>query len=84
VKKVCLLRTSRPPVFTYYPSPAITSGGNPVAPVPASPAVAATDLPSIQSVEVSLRVQDPDHPAQDAVSVVNRVTLTNVVPGAGA
>jgi hypothetical protein len=84
VRRLCLLRTSRPPVFTYYPSPALTSGGNPVAPVPATPAVAPTDLPSIQSVEVSLRVQDPDHPAQDAVSVVNRVTLTNVVPGAGA
>ena len=69
---------------TYYPSPAITSGGSPVAPVPASPAVATTDLPSIQSVEVALGVQDPDHPAQDAVNVVNRVTLTNVVPGAGA
>jgi hypothetical protein len=78
----CLVRTTRAPVFTYYPSGALTTAGAAVAQIPASPAVASADLARIQSVEVALTVQDRAHPDTPGVPVVVRVTLQNVAAAA--
>src|SRR3954447_15489563 len=51
----CLLRTSRPPVFTYYP----VGAGAPA--LPAAPQLVAADLAKVGSVNVVVQVQDPAH-----------------------
>jgi hypothetical protein len=80
----CLVRTARAPVFTYYPTGALDTGGAPAAPIDATPSVRTADLGSIQSVQVAVTVQNPDHPESAGVPVTVQVTLANVVAAAAA
>ena len=77
-RHTCLVRTDRPPTFTYFGSAALADDGSGVLPLTAAPSVATTDLPQIRSVEVSLGVQDAADAGQPPVTVVNRVTLANL------
>jgi hypothetical protein len=77
-RRTCLVRTDRPPTFTYYGSAALAADGSGVSPLAADPDVPTTDLAQIRSVEVSLGVQSPTDAGQPPVTVVNRVTLANL------
>jgi hypothetical protein len=72
----CLLRTVRPPVFTYY------RAGDPTAasPLPASPQLAAADLLQVGSVRVLVEVQDPRRRDVAPLPVTVQVALENVAP----
>ena len=80
----CLLRTTVAPTFAYYTTPVLASGGVDIAPltVPGS-GLAATDLPTVQSVQVTLAVKDPANPSLAGVTSLSRVTLTNVLADTG-
>lgn len=73
----CLIRTSSPPVFTYYTAGTIEQlDGTVVAPiVPTTPDQRAT----VVSVEAALDVQDPDQADINGVIARDRVTLSNVI-----
>jgi hypothetical protein len=72
----CLLRTLRPPVFTYY------GAGDPAgaAPLPANPQVAADELFKVGSVRVLVQVQDPRRPDVAPLPVTVEVAMENVSP----
>jgi hypothetical protein len=72
----CLLRTVRPPVFTYYRVGEPTGAS----PLPASPQLAAADLLQVGSVRVLVQVQDPRRPDVAPLPVTVQVALENVVP----
>jgi len=75
VVNTCLVRTALAPTFTYFASGAGAVGSS-GAVLPAAPAVAATDLTAIRSIQVALTVRPPGEPG--GVPVVNRVTLVNL------
>jgi len=81
----CLVRTSTAPVFRYFATGAISSGGvtNPPLTVPAGGITDAPTLASIQSVELLLTGSDPANPQVGAVPLLGRVTLTNVLTAPG-
>jgi hypothetical protein len=62
----------------------VQADGSTPDPIPANPAVASQDLGRIQGVQIALTVQDPADPSAHPVSVVNQVTLENVVAAAAA
>jgi type II secretory pathway pseudopilin PulG len=75
----CLLRTTRPPVFTYYPT------GDPAtaaSPLPANPQLAAADLLRVGSVRVLVQAQDPRRTDVAPLPVTVQVALENVSPAA--
>lgn len=74
----CLVRTTVPPVFTYFASGAVAVDGAPVTALPAAPAVSAADLPGIRSVQVALTVTAPGGTGTAGVPVLTRVTLQNL------
>jgi len=73
----CLLRTARPPVFTYVG----TGAGAPV--LASSPVLASADLPRVGGVTVLVQVQDPRRPDVAPLPVTVHVTLENMT-GTGA
>jgi hypothetical protein len=73
----CLLRTTRPPVFTYYPT------GDPAtaaSPLPANPQLTAGDLLRVGSVRVVVQAQDPRRTDIAPLPVTVQVALENVSP----
>lgn len=78
----CLLRTTTAPTFTYFASGLLSSGGVATAPltVPAGGLDTAT-LPTVQSIGISLTAKDATAAGVNGVTMVDRVTLTNVVAG---
>jgi hypothetical protein len=73
----CLLRTTRPPVFTYYRLGDPTSAGSPL---PASPRLSAADLLQVGSVRVQVDVQDPRRRDVAPLPVTVQVALENASP----
>jgi type II secretory pathway pseudopilin PulG len=67
----CLLRTSIPPVFTYYPA------GTGASPLVADPAMAGADLLRVGSVNVEVQVHDPAQGTIPPLPVTVQVTLEN-------
>jgi Tfp pilus assembly protein PilW len=74
----CLVRTSVAPAFSYYPSPQLDATA-----LDATPALRNSDLPLVQSVEVTITVKDPTDPKAKSVPEKIRVTLANVVAATG-
>lgn len=79
----CLVRTTVAPTFAYYSTPAITTGGvtNAAMTIPAGGLVS-TDLPLVQSVEVTVAVKASTG-LTNGTTVLDRVTLTNVLLDTG-
>jgi prepilin-type N-terminal cleavage/methylation domain-containing protein len=75
----CLARTTVAPAFSYFVNGLADTSA--ISPVPAGGLSAAT-LPTVRSVQVSIGVRDAKNPTVKAVSLTDRVTLTNV-PSAG-
>lgn len=72
----CLIRTSAPPVFTYFEAGTITAAdGSTVAPVTPTDA---TGRSRVVSVEAALDVKDPERADVNGVIARDRVTLSNV------
>jgi hypothetical protein len=76
----CLLRTTRPPVFSYYAAGDSTATASPL---PANPQLASADLLRAGSVRVLIEVQDPRRPDVAPLPVTVQVTLENVTPVSG-
>jgi hypothetical protein len=68
----CLLRTTRPPVFSYYPSGAGASA------LPADPQLATPDLARVGSVKILVEAQDANHGDLGPLPVTVQVALENV------
>lgn len=72
----CLIRTSAPPVFTYYTDGSITrADGTVVAPVTPT---TATERDLVVSVQIALEVRDPERGDVNGVLARDRVTMTNL------
>ena len=81
----CLMRTSVAPRFAYFDTGELTSGGTDVDPLPLfSGSLSAADRQAVRSVQLVLTGKSSDDPGVKGVSVLDRVTLTNVVLTSGA
>jgi hypothetical protein len=76
----CLLRTTQPPVFSYY---AAGDSGATASPLPANPQLSPADLLRVGTVRVLIRVQDPRRPDVAPLPVTVQVALENVSPVSG-
>lgn len=80
----CVVRTTTAPAYTYYATAAVSVNGTDTAPVALSAgALAASDLRTVQSIEVRLTIVDAAHPAVPGAPVLSRVTLANVLTDTG-
>ena len=80
----CLLRTTTAPVFTYYASGAISVNGVDTPALAAVSGLAASDLPLVQSIEVTLTSSSATTTDIPVAQLRSRVTLTNVLLGGGS
>jgi type II secretory pathway component PulJ len=71
----CLLRTTRPPVFSYY-----AAGDATASPLPVNPQLVPADLLRVGTVRVLIAVQDPKRPDVAPLPVTVQVALENVSP----
>lgn len=80
----CLLRSTVAPTFAYYTTPVLATGGVDIAPltVPGG-GLAAAELLTVQSIQVTLVVKDPANPTLPGVTSLSRITLTNVISTTG-
>jgi prepilin-type N-terminal cleavage/methylation domain-containing protein len=79
----CLVRTTVAPSFAYYTTPEISTGGVDNSPMTVPVAgLADTDLPLVQSVQVSLAVKVTGGQT-NGTTVLDRVTLNNVLLDTG-
>jgi hypothetical protein len=80
----CLLRAAVAPRFRYYPTGAISLNGVDTPALSASAGLATSDLPLVQSIEVTLTSTSAATADIPAAQLRSRVTLTNVLLGAGS
>ncbi len=80
----CLLRTTVGPVFGYYATGAISVNGVDSTAMSAGSGLAASDLPLVQSVEITLTSTTATTGDIPAAQLRSRVTLTNVLIQGGS
>lgn len=74
----CVMKTTAPPQFRYFNTPAITVGATVVPDLGAPPSgLTATQRAQVRSVEVQLTANDPATPGIAPARVLDRVTLNN-------